>query len=241
MVSPEQRTVPASFMMGTALRCWTESQFGVGDFLDSVPDSLIVPAVGVFNSFSGMPGKAVDNVFNAHLVSPGRECMQHGEEAHGAASTRHAGFDRFRDGARLHGYERCLRAGRRSRVRRDHPPGPRTGDQLRRFDDLPPDDWRRHRPRFQGANFQKNLELVDRVKQIATTKEVTPAQLALAWLMAQEGVVPIPGTKRRKNLEQNVAALGIALTREDLERIDEAAPKGAASGERYEDMSVVDR
>jgi aryl-alcohol dehydrogenase-like predicted oxidoreductase len=114
--------------------------------------------------------------------------------------------------------------------------------QLRRFEDLPPDDWRRHRPRFQGENFQKNLELVDRVKEIAATKQVTPAQLALAWLLAQgEGLVPIPGTKRRKNLEENVAALGITLTREDLERINEAAPKGAASGERYEDMSVVDR
>jgi aryl-alcohol dehydrogenase-like predicted oxidoreductase len=113
--------------------------------------------------------------------------------------------------------------------------------QLRRFEDLPPDDWRRHRPRFQGENFQKNLELVERVKEIADTKHVTPAQLALAWLLAQEGVVPIPGTKRRKNLEENVAALGITLTREDLELINEAAPKGAASGARYEDMSVVDR
>ena len=113
--------------------------------------------------------------------------------------------------------------------------------QLRRFEDLPPDDWRRHRPRFQGENFQKNLQLVDRVKEIAATKQVTPAQLALAWLLAQEGVVPIPGTKRRKNLEENVAALGITLAREDLQRIDEAAPKGAASGERYEDMSVVNR
>ncbi len=113
--------------------------------------------------------------------------------------------------------------------------------QLRRFEDLPADDWRRHRPRFQGENFRKNLELVDRVKEIAATKNVTPAQLALAWLLAQEEVVPIPGTKRRKNLEENVAALGIALTREDLERINEAAPKGAASGEPYEDMSVVNR
>jgi aryl-alcohol dehydrogenase-like predicted oxidoreductase len=113
--------------------------------------------------------------------------------------------------------------------------------QLRRFEDLPPDDWRRHRPRFQGENFQKNLQLVDRVKEIAATKQVTPAQLALAWLLAQEGVVPIPGTKRRKNLEENVAAIGTALTPEDLQRIDEAAPKGAASGERYEDMSVVNR
>jgi aryl-alcohol dehydrogenase-like predicted oxidoreductase len=112
--------------------------------------------------------------------------------------------------------------------------------QLRRFEDLPPDDWRRHRPRFQGENFQKNLELVERVKEIADTKQVTPAQLALAWLLAQ-GVVPIPGTKRRKNLEENVAAHGITLTPEDLKRINEAAPKGAASGERYADMSVVDR
>ena len=114
--------------------------------------------------------------------------------------------------------------------------------QLRRFEDLPPDDWRRHRPRFQGENFQKNLELVDRVKEIAATKQVTPAQLALAWLLAQgEGIAPIPGTKRRKNLEENVAALGITLTREDLQRIDAAAPKGAASGARYEDMSAVER
>jgi aryl-alcohol dehydrogenase-like predicted oxidoreductase len=112
--------------------------------------------------------------------------------------------------------------------------------QLRRFEDLPQDDWRRHRPRFQGENFQKNLQLVDRVKEIAATKQVTPAQLALAWLLAQS-IVPIPGTKHRKNLEENVAALGIALTHEDLERINEAAPIGAASGERYEDMSVVNR
>ena len=80
------------------------------------------------------------------------------------------------------------------------------------------------------------------MKEIAATKEVTPAQLALAWLLAQgEGLVPIPGTKRRKNLEENVTALGITLTRDDLQRIDEAAPKGAASGERYEDMSAVNR
>ncbi len=80
------------------------------------------------------------------------------------------------------------------------------------------------------------------VKEIAATKDVTPAQLALAWLLAQgESIAPIPGTKRRKNLEENVAALEIALTRDDLDLINEAAPKGAASGERYEDMSVVDR
>ncbi|MFO0910864.1 MAG: aldo/keto reductase [Isosphaeraceae bacterium] len=112
--------------------------------------------------------------------------------------------------------------------------------QLRRFEDLAPDDWRRHRPRFQGENFQKNLELVERVKEIAVTKHATPAQLALAWLLAQEvGVVPIPGTKRRKNLEENVAAVDIHLTPEDLQRINEAAPKGGASGARYADMSGV--
>ena len=103
--------------------------------------------------------------------------------------------------------------------------------QLRRFEDLPKDDWRRRRPRFQGDNFRKNLELVDRVKEIANTKQVTPAQLALAWLLAQgEGLVPIPGTKRRKNLEENVAAQVITLTPEDLQRIDEAAPKARPAG-----------
>ena len=113
--------------------------------------------------------------------------------------------------------------------------------QLRRFEDLAPDDWRRHRPRFQGENFQKNLELVDRVKEIGASKGVSPAQLALAWLLAQEGVVPIPGTKRRTKLEENVAAAEISLTADDLKRIEEAAPKGAAAGARYADMSGVDR
>ncbi|WP_433599814.1 aldo/keto reductase [Nocardia sp. CA-135953] len=114
--------------------------------------------------------------------------------------------------------------------------------QLRRFEDLPKDDWRRRRPRFQGENFQKNLELVERVKEIAAAKHVTPAQLALAWILAQEeGIVPIPGTKHPRYLEENVAALGITLTREDLDRIGEAVPKGAASGSRYEDMTAVDR
>jgi aryl-alcohol dehydrogenase-like predicted oxidoreductase len=114
--------------------------------------------------------------------------------------------------------------------------------QLRRFEDLPEDDRRRQSPRFQGENFQKNLELVERVKEIAATKHVTPAQLALAWLLAQgPDIVPIPGTKHRQYLKENVAALGITLTREDLERIDEAAPKGAATGSRYPDMSAVNR
>jgi aryl-alcohol dehydrogenase-like predicted oxidoreductase len=114
--------------------------------------------------------------------------------------------------------------------------------QIQRFEDLPEGDYRRNSPRFQGENFQKNLELVERVKEIADEKGVTPSQLALAWLLHQgEDIVPIPGTKRRKYLEENVAAVEITLTDEDLRRIEEAAPKGAASGERYPDMSTVNR
>jgi aryl-alcohol dehydrogenase-like predicted oxidoreductase len=114
--------------------------------------------------------------------------------------------------------------------------------QIQRFEDLPEGDYRRNSPRFQGENFQKNLELVDRVKEIADEKGVTPSQLALAWLLRQgEDIVPIPGTKRRKYLEENVAAVEITLTEEDLRRIEEATPKGAASGERYPDMSTVNR
>ena len=114
--------------------------------------------------------------------------------------------------------------------------------QIRRFEDLPEGDFRRSSPRFQGENFQRNLELVDRVKEIANEKGVAASQLALAWLLHQgEDIVPIPGTKRPKYLEENVAAVGIALTDEDLRRIEEAAPKGAASGERYADMSTVNR
>src|SRR5512132_435300 len=91
--------------------------------------------------------------------------------------------------------------------------------RFRTIDDLPADDYRRQSPRFQGENFQKNLGLVERVKEIAATKHVTPAQLALAWLLAQgQEIVPIPGTKHRQYLEENVAALGITLTREDLKR-----------------------
>ena len=114
--------------------------------------------------------------------------------------------------------------------------------QIQRFEDLPEGDFRRSSPRFQGENFQKNLELVDRVKEIANEKGVAASQLALAWLLHQgEDIVPIPGTKRRKYLEENVAAVGITLTDEDLRRIEEAAPKGAASGDRYSDMSTVNR
>jgi aryl-alcohol dehydrogenase-like predicted oxidoreductase len=108
-------------------------------------------------------------------------------------------------------------------------------------EDLPEGDFRRNNPRFQGENFQRNLELVDRVREIAAEKGAEPSQLALAWLLAQgEDIVPIPGTKRVKYLEENAAAADIELTAEDLERIDEAAPHGATAGDRYPDMSSID-
>jgi aryl-alcohol dehydrogenase-like predicted oxidoreductase len=108
-------------------------------------------------------------------------------------------------------------------------------------DDIPEGDFRKRNPRFQGENFRKNLELVDRVRQIASEKDATPGQLALAWVMAQgDDVVPIPGTKRREYLEENVGAVDIELTDADLRRIDEAAPAGAAAGQRYPDMSSID-
>jgi aryl-alcohol dehydrogenase-like predicted oxidoreductase len=119
--------------------------------------------------------------------------------------------------------------------------------QIRSVDDLDPSDFRRHNPRFQGENFAKNLELVDRVRQIAESKGVTATQLALAWVMAQSGragnptIVPIPGTKRVKYLEENAAAADIELTDDDLRALDEAAPKGATAGDRYPDMSSVHR
>src|SRR5947199_6910049 len=101
-------------------------------------------------------------------------------------------------------------------------------------EDLPADDYRRNHPRFQGENFQKNLDLVKRVEDIAREKGCTPGQLALAWVLAQgKDVVPIPGTKRRKYLEENVAALEVKLTAKDLPRIDGVSPKGAAAGSRY--------
>ena len=115
---------------------------------------------------------------------------------------------------------------------------------IRSPDDFEEDDFRRNSPRFRGENFEKNLELVERVREIAREKGVAPGQLALAWLLRQgEDVVPIPGTKRRKYLEENAAATGVELTDEDLRRIDEAAPKGAAAGERYpkSTMGAVDR
>jgi aryl-alcohol dehydrogenase-like predicted oxidoreductase len=106
--------------------------------------------------------------------------------------------------------------------------------QIKRYEDLAHDDYRRNSPRFQGENFQKNLDLVARVEQLAKEKKCTPGQLALAWLLAQgEDIIPIPGTKRRKYLEENAGALNVTLTTDDLRRIEEVAPKGAVSGQRY--------
>jgi len=116
--------------------------------------------------------------------------------------------------------------------------------QIKTFEDFAPDDYRRTTPRFQGANFARNLQLVRRIEEIAKEKGCTPSQLALAWVLAQgEDIVPIPGTKHRKYLEENVGALNVQLTPEDLRRIDEVFPVGAASGQRYpeEMMRVVNR
>jgi aryl-alcohol dehydrogenase-like predicted oxidoreductase len=106
--------------------------------------------------------------------------------------------------------------------------------QIKKFGDLAADDYRRFSPRFQGENFQKNLDLVARVELLAKEKKCTPGQLALAWLLAQgDDIIPIPGTKRRKYLEENAGALNVKLSADDLRRIEEAAPHGAASGQRY--------
>jgi aryl-alcohol dehydrogenase-like predicted oxidoreductase len=116
--------------------------------------------------------------------------------------------------------------------------------QFKRFEDLPADDYRRTSPRFQGANFQKNLDLLHRVEEIAREKKCTPSQLALAWVLAQgRDIVPIPGTKRRKYLEDNAGAVNVRLTKDDLQRIEDAFPTGAAAGERYPEhvMALVNR
>lgn len=111
--------------------------------------------------------------------------------------------------------------------------------RFRTIDDLPPDDYRRNTPRFQGDNFRKNLELVEKVEAIARRKKCTPSQLALAWVLAQgEDIVPIFGTKRRKYLEENIRALEVELTPRDLEEIDDVAPQGVAAGERYNEASM---
>jgi len=111
--------------------------------------------------------------------------------------------------------------------------------RFKKPDDLPADDWRRQNPRFQGANFQKNLDLVARVGQLARAKRCTPAQLALAWLLAQgPDIVPIPGTKRRPLLEENVGAVALELTPADLRAIEEVAPEGIAAGARYPEAGM---
>lgn len=115
--------------------------------------------------------------------------------------------------------------------------------QITSPDDFAADDFRRTLPQFQGDNFYKNLQVVDRVKEIASEKGATPGQLALAWLLAQgDDIVPIPGTKRRTYLEENVGATAIKLTPDDLQRIEDAAPKGSVAGDRYSEslMSTVD-
>jgi aryl-alcohol dehydrogenase-like predicted oxidoreductase len=111
--------------------------------------------------------------------------------------------------------------------------------QIQRFEDLAEDDYRRFSPRFQGDNFQKNIELVQRIQEIAQEKGCKPSQLALAWLLSQgDDIVPIPGTKKRIYLEENVGALQVQLTSGDLERINQAAPIGIAAGDRYAEASM---
>jgi aryl-alcohol dehydrogenase-like predicted oxidoreductase len=113
---------------------------------------------------------------------------------------------------------------------------------IKSIDDLDADDYRRFSPRFQGDNFQKNLDLVATIERLAAAKGVAPAQLGLAWVLAQgQDIVPIPGTKRRSYLEENAAAVDVRLTAEDPQRIDEVAPIGAGAGDRYADMSTVHR
>ncbi len=116
--------------------------------------------------------------------------------------------------------------------------------KITRSEDLPRDDYRRSSPRFQGDNLRRNFELVRRLEELAREKRCSAAQLALAWVLAQgEDIVPIPGTKRRKYLQENVGALDVVLTSEDLARINEALPAGAVAGARYPDaaMALVER
>ena len=111
--------------------------------------------------------------------------------------------------------------------------------RIKSIDDLAPDDWRRNMPRFQGGNFDKNLELVRHIEGLAAKKKCSPSQLALAWVLAQgKDIVPIPGTTSQKHLEENLGALGISFTPEELARIDEIAPQGVASGARYPEMAM---
>jgi len=111
--------------------------------------------------------------------------------------------------------------------------------RFKSFDDLPANDFRRGNPRFQGENFQKNLDLVGKIEEMAREKGCKPSQLALAWVLAQgEDLVPIPGTKRRTYLEENAGALQVTLSAEDLSRIDAIAPQGAAAGTRYAEAQM---
>jgi len=116
--------------------------------------------------------------------------------------------------------------------------------QFKTINDLPADDWRRYLPRFQGENFGKNLELVKKIEELATAKGCTPSQLALAWVLAQgDDIVPIPGTKRAKYLDDNLGAVDVRLNADDLAEIDAILPAGAAAGERYtaQAMQAIDR
>lgn len=113
--------------------------------------------------------------------------------------------------------------------------------QIRSEADFAENDFRRHSPRFQGENFKRNLELVDRVKELADQKRCTPGQLALAWLLAQgEHIVPIPGTKKRERLAENLGATAVELSEDDLKRLDELAPAGSTAGARYPNMASID-
>ncbi len=112
--------------------------------------------------------------------------------------------------------------------------------RFKRFEDLPPEDYRRRSPRFQGENFAKNLALVERVRELAAEKGASASQLALAWVLARgQDIVPIPGTADRKHLEENVGAAAVTLTADDLQRIDAVAPKGVAAGERYPEAGMA--
>jgi aryl-alcohol dehydrogenase-like predicted oxidoreductase len=114
--------------------------------------------------------------------------------------------------------------------------------QIKRIEDFAEDDFRRHNPRFIGENFSRNLEVVQKVEELAAQKSCTPGQLALAWLYAQgDDIVPIPGTKRIKYLIENIDALEVNLTAQELMALEEFAPKGFASGDRYANMSMVNR
>jgi aryl-alcohol dehydrogenase-like predicted oxidoreductase len=114
--------------------------------------------------------------------------------------------------------------------------------RFQRPEDIPAGDFRFGNPRFQGENFQRNLDVVGRVRQIAEEKECTPSQLALAWVLAQgPDIVPIPGTKRLTYLRENLDAADVTLSADDLARIDAVAPRGFAAGERYPDMSSINK